>query len=197
MSRTRRRADRIKREIPIVRVLSDLGYSVRADAGSREQQFSCDLHGDGKDIKPSARAYPSSNSWYCFGCDKTRDAIETVRDKLDLGFSEALTYLEKRYGLDALPWEDGDADDRYPKVEELPGDLKNDRTFEEDARQFRSLLDSFTKERDLPMDVLSAFWEGFDKILWMVEKKLVSERKARAVILRMKQRLMETVGNHD
>lgn len=65
MSRAKQRADRIREEVEIVQVLADYGYHVSAHGGDREQQFSCDLHGDGSDSKPSARAYPSSNSWYC------------------------------------------------------------------------------------------------------------------------------------
>jgi intein/homing endonuclease len=65
MSRAKQRADRIRQDIDIVQVLADYGYKVNPGGGDREQQFSCDLHGDGSDSKPSARVYPSSNSWYC------------------------------------------------------------------------------------------------------------------------------------
>lgn len=65
MGRSRQRADRIRALIPIEEVLLHYGYQVRADAGGREQQFCCDLHGDGQDTKPSARVYPESASWYC------------------------------------------------------------------------------------------------------------------------------------
>lgn len=64
-SRAKQRADRIRSEVPIIRVLADYGYHVNPDGEDREQQFSCDLHGSGQDRKPSARVYPSTNSWYC------------------------------------------------------------------------------------------------------------------------------------
>lgn len=85
MSRGKKRADRIRAEIPIQRVLADYGYNI--DGGyDGEQQFSCDLHGDGRDNKPSGRVYPSSGSWYCVAVDErvlTSDGWTTLRD---LGF---------------------------------------------------------------------------------------------------------------
>ena len=75
------RAQRIKELIPIEQVLSDYGYAVHSDLGEREQQFSCDLHGDGSDNRPSARVYPETSSWYCFACSKARDAIATAQEK--------------------------------------------------------------------------------------------------------------------
>jgi len=70
MGRARKRADRIRETIPIVSVLADYGYEVRTDGGDREQQFACNLHGDGNDVKPSARVYPHSNSWHCIATDQ-------------------------------------------------------------------------------------------------------------------------------
>lgn len=63
--RAKAAADRIRELVPILEVLVTYNYRVRADGGEREQQFQCDLHGTGKDNKPSARVYPESNSWYC------------------------------------------------------------------------------------------------------------------------------------
>jgi hypothetical protein len=65
MSRSRERADRINQHVDIIKVLYDYGYRIHMGDGGQEQQFSCDLHGDGRDSKPSARVYPESKSWYC------------------------------------------------------------------------------------------------------------------------------------
>ena len=64
MSRARKRADRIREEVPIQQVLADYGYAVDP-AYEGEQQYSCDLHGSGQDNSPSARVYPDSGSTYC------------------------------------------------------------------------------------------------------------------------------------
>jgi len=101
--RNQRRIERIHEQVDILKLLGDYGYPVRPDM-DREQQFSCNMHGDGNDLKPSARVYPENNSWYCWACGKTRDAIETVREKEGLGFMEALKWLEGRFGLEPLPF---------------------------------------------------------------------------------------------
>lgn len=63
----KRTAKRLKQAnaVPISDVLTRLGYQVRTDGGHREQQFSCDLHGDSRDKMPSGRMYPETNSTYC------------------------------------------------------------------------------------------------------------------------------------
>lgn len=67
-TRLERRVARIHEMVRIDRVLESYGYRVAGNT-DREQQFSCDLHGDGMDSKPSARAYPDTNQWYCVDVD--------------------------------------------------------------------------------------------------------------------------------
>lgn len=192
-SRTRRRADRVKTGINISRLLYDFGYQVRPDAGDREQQFPCDLHGDGLDNKPSARVYPD-NSWYCFACDKMRDTIETVREIKDLGFVEAIAWLEEKYGLEPLPWEAADyAPEEKSEGQQLREHLDPDKTFEDDATILATLLDALTQDRDLSMQEVTAFWEGYDKLVYLVDKELIPEARARAAILGIKNRIMEAL----
>lgn len=104
--RSKKRADRIRSEVSISDLLHDLGYRVHADPGGRQQQYACDLHGDGSDGKPSARVYPGSNSTYCFACGRARDPIQFVREKVGKDFFQALHYLEDKYGLAPLLWEE-------------------------------------------------------------------------------------------
>ena len=51
-----KRVEQIKEFVSIEQGLNDLGYRVQHI--DREQQFPCDLHGDGRDGKFSARVYP-------------------------------------------------------------------------------------------------------------------------------------------
>jgi len=192
-TRLRRRADRVKTDINVARVLADFGYHVRPDVGDREQQFSCNLHGDGQDNRPSARIYPD-NSWYCFACDKMRDTIETVREVKDLGFVEAVKWLEEKYHLDQLVWEGGDYTPREKSQREQISDhLDSDKTFEDDVRGLEALLNPLTADRDLTMEQAAVFWEGYDKLVHAVDNKLVSEHRARAAILGIKKRIMEVL----
>lgn len=162
MSRTKRRADRVRGEISILEVLASYGYTVQPGGGDREQQFSCDLHGDGRDDKPSARAYPSTHQWYCWACATSRDAIQTVREKENLDFFEALNALERRYNLPPLPWsEEDDEDDRGEKPAEAESQV---HSAEEAQRRVAALLKAVTMERTLPLDRILQLWEDQDKL---------------------------------
>ena len=190
MATIRDHIDRINSEIPIVRVLADLGYGVRPDGAHREQQFSCDLHGDGRDGKPSARVYPDSASWYCFACSKSRDAVETMRAKFGLDFMQAVRALEERYGLPDLPWDD----ERPPEApDSIKGSVRHlldtTKTFEEDLKTIRSSLEWATQERSLPMNVTLTFWEAVDQVAYKVEAEKMTEDVGRQVLFVLQGRV--------
>ena len=145
--------------MPITQVLAWYGYRVDGTNTSREQQFPCDLHGDGRDSRPSARCYPESNQWYCWACSTSRDAVATVRAKENKTFFEALDLLEKRYGLPSLPWEDSDSE---PAAEAL--DLRPPApTWEGAAARLEALLTGLTLERALPMRLTAELWQRYDR----------------------------------
>lgn len=163
MSRSKARADRIRSEVSLLDVLASYGYNVHSDGGDREQQFSCDLHGDGQDSKPSARVYPETQRWYCFACATSRDAIQTVREKEGLDFHAACDHIEKRYNLPTLAWEEGvrpktvaeDLEDSFLVPDTTPQDWK---------ARIDTILKSTTREKSLPLDVLLGFWEECDRL---------------------------------
>ena len=182
MSRARYRANRIRNEIHIADVLYDLGYRVRTDAGDREQQFSCDLHGDGQDTKPSARAYPDSSSWYCFACGKVRDAISTYQEKFDLSFHEACARLEQKHGLPVFKWD--------PPKEEATFRAPTEETFEERATRVATLLEAQKTDRNLTLHQLLALWEGFNMTLWHVRESKWTEEKGEETLKRIKEKFL-------
>lgn len=188
MATLRDHIDRIHEEIPIVRLLADLGYDVRPDGDFREQQFSCDLHGDGLDRKPSARAYPDSGSWYCFACDVARDAIDTVRAREDLGFREAIRWLEKEYGLPPLPWEDDTPKPEQPKPQVYSGAKSLAEVFQILAAE----LEQMTIDRKVPMDTLLGFWEAGDKVAYQVGQGQMAEATGKQVVRALLERLDRT-----
>jgi DNA primase len=167
MSRSKARADRIRAEIPVVEVLASYGYAVHS-GGDREQQFSCDLHGDGTDQKPSARVYPDTNSWYCFACSTSRDSIQTVREKEGLDFRAACDLLERRFNLPPLQWsQDEDEVGRF----DLESVLETPVFTASDARaRVAALLNSVTNEKSLPLEKILRLWEEHDRLALLLEK---------------------------
>lgn len=184
MSRAKKRADRIRSAVPIARVLSDYGFNVRADGGDREQQFSCNLHGGGLDLSPSARAYPDSNSAYCFGCGRTRDAIQYAREKEGLDFWGAIKVLELRYHLPPLPWDD--EDDAPPEAtlpERVRDILKSEATLDDVRARVKRRLEILTAEREVPLPNLLTLWEAFDRACHGLEKGDLSEGAGKGALL--------------
>jgi hypothetical protein len=194
MSRWQSRIARIKTDISITDILSGYGYDVRSDAGDREQQFPCDLHGDGSDNKPSGRVYPTSASWYCFACDKTRDAIETVREKENLDFKGALAFLEKKYGLPALPWEDDDEVRAKPRpgvANELDLLFKREVPFATRLQTTYAIIKQFTVDKELPMDQILAWWEAADGVAWLVAQNQCTESKGQEALQKILDKIRE------
>lgn len=164
MTRLRKSADRIREEISIVTVLVDYGYDVDARGEDREQQFSCDLHGDGQDNTPSARCYPGTGQFYCFACGRSRDALALVQEKENLTFWEAVRSLEKRYGLEPLPWEPGD-DERPPSLNEVvEASLDRSETPDQALHRLERFLDGMTRDKTLSAQKCAGFWEAFDRV---------------------------------
>lgn len=189
-SHLRKRADRIKEQVPILSLLVSYGYDVRPDGGDREQQFSCDLHGDGNDSKPSSRYYPENNSIYCWACGKVRDPIELVREKEGLGFKDAVRRLEIRFHLPALPFEAEES-----KTERILREgaeaFDPHTTLDDDFRRLSTLLHSVTQDRMLPMTRCATYWDAVDKVMHLTFKELVPVTKARMTLAALRERLFE------
>lgn len=166
MSRMERRAERVRSQVPIEEVLSHYGYEVLVSGGSREQQFRCDLHGDGRDNKPSARCYPSNNSWFCWACNRSRDALQTVREKEGVPFHIALEKIEKQFKLPPLPWEDDDREEGPKNL--LEGAFDPPKVlFQDEAKRVQNLLQVLCKERSQSLLVVLSCAEEYDRILFL------------------------------
>lgn len=189
MTRNERRRDRIRSEIPIAQLLCDLGYPVRPDAAHREQQFPCDLHGDGLDNKPSARVYPDNNAWYCFAESKHRDAIRTVRDKLGFSFMDAMKWLEEKYGLPTMAFDEADFQQGPTFNQDLASEMDPVKTYEQDRATLSVFLTNFTQERALDLETVTNLWEAVDRLTYMVSKKQIEENDARKVLVKIRERV--------
>ena len=164
MSRSKRAAARIREEIPLAQVLADYGYDVEPRVQDREQQFRCDLHGDGSDGKPSARYYPGGGQFFCFACGASRDAVALVQEKEGKSFWEAVAFLERRYGLPPLPWQPSDANRERSVAEQVKAALRPSVTPEQALSRLNSFLMGLTQERSVPPERCSELWEGYDRV---------------------------------
>lgn len=185
----RQRADRIRAEVPILQVLYDLGYQI--DPGNfTEQQFSCDLHGTGADRKPSARAYPESNNWNCWGCGKARDAIETVKEKHQVSFIEACKEIERKYDLPEVDWgQDLSYEERPPEEDSFS--LTPQVTFEGHRERCHKVLDLETKDKDLPLPVIAKLWVAYDRVVFSVGAKEIPSEKGIELLEKIKKKVGE------
>ncbi len=189
-TRSRARADRVNRACNLGDLLSHYGYNVVPDE-HREQQFPCTLHG--RDGKASARYYPVSNSTYCWVCHKTRDPIAYVMEHENIGFPEAIRFLEDRLGLDPLPWSD-DFERPQTEVDKINEMALRRTTYAAEHERTRKLLDNLTRDRDLDAPTLLLFWEVFDRVDHGITREQWPEAKAISAMEHLRQRVFEKLG---
>ena len=182
VSRSRRRADRIRSDLPMARVLYDYGYAVNPDGGDREQQFPCDLHGDGRDGKASGRYYPSSNSIYCFACGRARDAVALTMEKEGVKFIEALDKLEKRYGLPPIVY-DGSDEEEDVRPETVADVLaEHPIPYDDASERTDRFLRRITTSRAMSMHDTLRLWWDYDRVRYAASTEGWSDAKASATV---------------
>jgi hypothetical protein len=178
----RMRRDNINDQLSMYNVLVDYGYI--SDYGDgREVQFSCDLHGSGRDQRPSARYYSRSNSYYCFGCGKSRDSVALVMEKEDLSFSKACFFLEKKYNLKRINF---DYSQFSVLKENVDFSLSQDHTEEE---KFDFSLKLFVEANLLSKADALRLWLGLD----MIQAKDFDAEKKSQLLQRLSSELEETL----
>ena len=199
MSRARAAADRIRAEVPIVDVLYQYGYRVHPDGDDREQQFACDLHGNGTDRAPSARVYPESASFHCFACGRSRDAITLVREKEGVEFWQAVKMLESKYGLLPLPWSAPEVDPGKQTEDRVKKALQRDhsQSVEQVFNRITRLVDSCCRERSVPPHQCAAWWEAHDKVFYLHSKEAITKDAAHAAAFRILSAIRGHLGITD
>lgn len=83
------RIERIKREVPIENVV---GKYVKLRNSGQTQAALCPFHND---LIPSLTVYPSTGTFYCFGCRKHGDVITFLQEVERISFEQALDTLEQ------------------------------------------------------------------------------------------------------
>jgi DNA primase len=192
-SRTRERAKRIRKEIPIVLLLNKYGYRVNPNGVDRDQQFSCDLHGDGKDSSPSARAYSNSNSWYCFACGISRDPVKTVQEKEGLSFADACTRIEILFGLPALPWQDFKETEHETALSQVEAALKSPRSFPQELDRLSTFLLNLTSDKTFQDFQILQFWELLDAIAYASKAEGFDQEKGKKQLAGIKNKIISSI----
>ncbi|MEX1024432.1 MAG: DNA primase [Planctomycetota bacterium] len=83
--------ERIKEAHPIADVIAAHGVALRPSG--RRFMGRCPFH---RDDRPSLVVYPDTRSYYCFGCGAGGDVIDFIRRTRDLGFAQAVAYLDEQ-----------------------------------------------------------------------------------------------------
>jgi len=191
-SRAKRRSDRIRAEVSILALLGKYGFADIDPFNDVEQQFRCHLHGN--DQKPSARVYPSTNSFHCWACGKSRDPINLTMDAEGIEFSDALAKLEAEYDLPPMPFDP--VEEKGPGLaEQVEAAGHSTRTYEQEHKRVVRMLDNLTTDRDLTMDATLAFWEMLDRIVYGVEQEGWGEQQGKEQIIKLRARIMERIGS--
>lgn len=95
------RKENVREQVSTADVLRHFGIDL--PTADIEVQYACPLHGDGQDLKKSARYYPQNDSTYCFGCDAYRDQFDLVMAFEGGSFMEAVKYLERQFDVEDAP----------------------------------------------------------------------------------------------
>ena len=85
----------IKQRLSILQVLAH--YNIQPD---RHHQILCPFH---PDDKPSCKIYPATNTYHCFACNKTGDAIQFIQDKEAITKHEAIKKAESFINPPQIP----------------------------------------------------------------------------------------------
>jgi len=85
----------IKNRLPLLTVLAH--YNLKPD---RHHQILCPFH---EDDKPSCKIYPATNTYHCFACGKTGDAIQFIQDKEGITKHEAILKAESFINPEQIP----------------------------------------------------------------------------------------------
>lgn len=139
------------------------GYVALRRAGSNYTGL-CPFHSE---RTPSFTVYPSSNSFYCFGCGAGGDAITFVRKSENLDYVEAVEFLAGRAGI-RIPEEKGTSDSaalHYQKERIFEMNREAARFFyaqlHADTPNARAALAYFTQTRGLSAATITHFGLGY------------------------------------
>lgn len=144
----KKRVEQIHHRVSAYELLRRNGIRLKQVSDSRAEQIRCPFHGS--DNKPSARVYPDSatrpSHVWCYVCQKSWDVIGLQMEFGSLKFSQALTELERSYGIETpeMP------KDLHGKVETPPDEslVEFEKLYGVCERRLRYARDSYKALED-------------------------------------------------
>lgn len=187
----KQRAEAIHQRVTAYDVLRAIGVLLSQTTDDKEEQFSCPFHG--LDNKPSARVYPptedSHSHVWCYVCQQSGwDAIGLWRRQNDCSFGEALSGLERSFGLTAPPMPAGS--------KEAPAPPQESKDLELFKKTFLACANHLIRKRPLykKLDDMVGFLSAgsvLDKTKYRVDKKVWSPEKGLRVLRTLFDRMRE------
>lgn len=202
----RARVENLRSQVPMVRILEDLGIRVHVNEDV-EIQYPCPLHGDGQDNGFSARVYPGGSDdpgghTFCWGCQKARDQIQWIRDYQGLSFIGAVKYIEESFGVSEIPniydyfdpgaVAEGEAPGGASKLErEIQQILDGPETEKFDVRYLERKIDRLVsdKRREISLPSVTRLYFVYDLLRYELEQGIVSEERAMETARKLEDKL--------
>ncbi|MCL2066091.1 MAG: DNA primase [Treponema sp.] len=93
---------------------------VRLEKRSGRWWGRCPFHGGGQERTPSFKVEPDLKTYYCFGCNKGDTVIGFIMEMDKLSYPEAIKTLARKYGIQIVNDDGGEADEtNNTRIEEL------------------------------------------------------------------------------
>ncbi len=110
----------IKSQLSIITVLENYNLNI-----NKNHHCKCPFH---KDNKPSLRIYPETNTYTCFGCDKTGDVIQFIQDFEKITKHQAINKAKELIGATEI------------KLPKMKNETQEDISFKELFPKFKQSL---------------------------------------------------------
>lgn len=176
----KRRVEQVHQRVSAFEILRRNGIRLRQVSDTRAEQIKCPFHG--QDNKPSARIYPDSNNRpshvWCYVCQKSWDAIGLQMEFGSLKFSQALSELERSYGIEVpeMP------KDLKGKTEEPPDEalIEFEQLCEACERRLKTAKEAYKALDDLKGYLLAS--SILDRISFRVENRRLAPQRGTEVL---------------
>lgn len=163
----------------VARILTDqtdilrvIGERVPLKRAGRNYKGLCPFHSE---KTPSFVVSPEKQTYHCFGCGKSGDAVSFIMDIENLDFLTAIESLAERYGIDLEPYRAAGIPVKRDLVSYYEMNKQAARLFYANLKQNQTALEYLTK-RGLNIQTIQKFgigyaYEQWDQLLQAMRKQ--------------------------